>query len=66
MIEVFQKFQMPLMGLRAFKYLSHILPLLSLSKKIEIYRHKRQRDMRKTQTGESIKESELNKSEQNI
>ena len=63
MIEGFQKFQMPLMGLRAFKYLSHILPLLSLSKK---FKHKRQKDMRKTQTGESIKESELNKSEQNI
>jgi hypothetical protein len=35
MIEVFQKFQMPLMGLRAFKYLSHILPLLSLSKRLK-------------------------------
>lgn len=65
MIEVFQKFQMPLMGLRAFKYLSHILPLLSLSKKNK-NKQKRQKDLRKTQTKESIKESELNKSEQNI
>jgi hypothetical protein len=56
MIEVFQKFQMPLMGLRAFKYMSHILPLLSLSKKIIKKKHKRQKDLRKTQTGESIQE----------
>jgi hypothetical protein len=55
MIEVFQKFQMPLMGLRAFKYLSHILPLLSLSKKNK-NKHKRQKDLRKTQTRESIQE----------